>query len=44
MVSKIVNPGSTGTSSFTPLEAQEYVIGVDGDTSPGPFTLIVSGP
>lgn len=44
MVSKIVNPGSTGTSSFTPPEAQEYVIAVDGDTSPGPFTLIVSEP
>jgi hypothetical protein len=44
MVSKIVNPGSTGTSSFTPLEAQEYVIVVDGDTSPGPFTLVVSEP
>jgi hypothetical protein len=42
MVSNIVNPGSTGTSSFAPLEAQEYVIVVDGDTSPGSFTLIVS--
>jgi hypothetical protein len=42
MVSSIVNPGSTGTSSFAPIEAQEYVIVVDGDTSPGSFTLIVS--
>ncbi len=42
MVSSIVNPGSTGMSSFTPLEAQEYVIVVDGDTSTGPFTLVVS--
>jgi hypothetical protein len=44
MVSFIVNPGSTGKSSFTPLEAQEYVIAVDGDTSTGPFTLVISGP
>lgn len=44
MVSGIVNPGSTGQSSFTPLQAQEYVIAVDGDTSTGPFTLVISKP
>lgn len=42
MVSGIVNPGGTGTSTFTPSEAVEYVIAVDGDTSTGPFTLVVS--
>lgn len=42
MVSGIVNPGSTGQSSFTPLQSQEYVIAVDGDTSTGPFTLVIS--
>ncbi len=39
MVSGIVNPGSTGESWFSPSESQRYVLGVDSDTSQGPFTL-----
>lgn len=42
MVSGIVNPGKMGKSWLTAAEEQEYVVAVDGDTSTGPFTLVVT--
>jgi hypothetical protein len=41
MVSPIVNPGQLGESSFTAGTSQDYVLAVDGDTSPGTFTLTI---
>ncbi|MEJ7728558.1 MAG: hypothetical protein WKG00_05035 [Polyangiaceae bacterium] len=41
MVSPIVNPGQYGDSSFVPSTSSEYVLAVDGDTSPGVFTLTI---
>ncbi len=41
MISGIVNPKTTGQSSFTATASTEYVLAVDGDTSEGPFTLVV---
>jgi hypothetical protein len=42
MISPIVNPCSTGDSSFTALESDWWVFAVDGDTSPGPFELLIT--
>jgi hypothetical protein len=44
MVSPIVNPGTTGRSSFLAPASERYVIGVDGDTSEGPFELVIEPP
>jgi hypothetical protein len=41
MVSPIVNPGQEGESSFTPASSEELIVAVDGDTSPGTFTLTI---
>ena len=42
MVSRIVNPGQTGASTFQPALAGTYFFAVDSDTSAGTFEITVT--